>query len=90
MTILHLPYKTFDSDFESSFSSFLQAASDRATKTEKKIKSVNVQIMKLASFTAIKSEIKVSIEIKALLYNGLIANSDQSIDYYKILSRVVR
>ena len=55
----------------------------------KRIKSVNVQVMKLVSFTAIKSEIKISIEINPLLYNGLIANSDQSTDYYKILSRVV-
>ena len=45
--------------------------------------------MKLVSFTAIKSKIKISIEINLLLYNGLIANSDQSTDYYKILSRVV-
>ena len=55
----------------------------------KRIKSVNVQVMKLVSFTAIKSKIKISIEINLLLYNGLIANSDQSTDYYKILSRVV-
>ena len=55
----------------------------------KRIKSVNVQVMKLVSFTAIKSKIKISIEINPLLYNGLIANSDQSTDCYKILSRVV-
>ena len=55
----------------------------------KRIKIVNVQIRKLVSLTAIKSKIKISIEIKVLLYNSLIANSEQSFHYYKILSIVV-
>ena len=39
--------------------------------------------------TAIQSKIKISKEIKTLLFNGLIANSDQSFHYYKIFSRMV-
>ena len=43
----------------------------------------------LVSITEIQSKMKLNIEIKALLYYGLIANSGQSFHYYKILSRVV-
>ena len=54
----------------------------QATKQPKleRIKSVNAQIIKLVSFTTIKCKIKISIETRSL---------DQSICYYKILSRVV-
>ena len=53
---------------------------------------LHAQVIKLVSIRAIQSKIKISIEIKALLYYGLIANSDQSFNYYNplILSRVVR
>ena len=52
--------------------------------------SPHVQVMKLVSLTAIQSKIKISIGIRARLYSGLIANSDQSFHYYKILSEAVR
>ena len=37
----------------------------------------------------LQSEIIISIESNALLYYGVIANSDQSFHYYRILSRMV-
>ena len=38
---------------------------------------------------AIQIKIQINIEIIALIYYGLIANSDQSFHYYKVFSRVV-
>ena len=47
------------------------------------------QIIKFVSLKSIQNKIKISTEIKLLLYNSLIANLDQPYHYYKILSRVI-